>query len=313
MDQQTAPDSRQKMKTPLEGNGILKGFELNMLKISFFWVDLVFVLLIYIHRKDNLVRAEKSIFISMSRKGDESPSSDIDSSLPYNGNLQEAIRNRDREAVKCLMKRRESDNGSGDFSESKTEYRNVLCDALVSLGFSKMQVTESLTATSSQARALKSLLDSKRHFPSPPSNRKGSHDTQDHKDDNLVTSHMLASLDPDSTFTLLQCCVDNPGIQQTAVFSILKRLISLHTSNILSSDACAWMRSVLIGGYIEEVQCLLTSLTDMHLSSTSLPTGALTESPGGADHLLQSYICPITREILIEPVTLQVLQHASCV
>jgi hypothetical protein len=50
---------------------------------------------------------------------------------------------------------------------------------------------------------------------------------------------------------------------------------------------------------------MLGVLDSLQLSSDSLPASALEES-SPSDHLLSSYMCPITREILIEPVTLQV-------
>lgn len=237
---------------------------------------------------------------------EEEETSDI--GLPYNGNLQEAIRMQDREAVKNLLSRRKSENGSNDHNETKSDQRNALCEALEALGFSRMQIMESVEINASEGAAVKCLLDSKRHFPSPRRKERKDHSHQSPKafqTEDRVTSHMLGGLDPDSIYTLLQCCVENPTISQTVVFSILKQLVSLRTASTLSMSACTWMQSMLINGFVEEVQCLLGVMDSPQFSSDTTSASCLDErSP--TDHLLSSYMCPITREILVEPVTLQV-------
>lgn len=258
-------------------------------------------------------------------------------SLPYDGCLQEAIKQQDREAVKYLMLLRQSpQQGPSHDSINETKQdpsteATLLQDCLLSLGFSSIQLHEYFHSPLPSederdekdekgelvtcSEELKSLLDSERHFPSPPrkltsvpmtksktnlSHRQHSQDITSLSEEQQVNPQMLRGLDPESTWTLLQCCVSHPSVPQLQIYEILTRLNSLSAVYLIKQSTCKWLRDVLIKGYISEVKCILYHL-HLLLQSDSPPTDQTC-----SDQLLMSYMCPITREILVEPVTLQV-------
>jgi hypothetical protein len=244
-------------------------------------------------------------------------------SLPYGGSLQEAIKQQDREAVKYLIGLREQNaqnNSNGnDHNESKKDgAESSVQDCLLSLGFSQIQIHEYFTHDLTDAEALKTILDSERHFPNTTkktlnkihSNSNAGHESIHNQppaceDLQQVTPQMIRGLDPESTWALLQCCVNNPPVSQLQVYELLTQLNSLNAVNLISPSAGNWLRSVLIKGYVAEVKCILFNLYLLLQSdSTSLHVPAIDQS--NPDQLLMSYMCPITREILVEPVTLQV-------
>jgi hypothetical protein len=248
-------------------------------------------------------------------------------SLPYGGSLQEAIKQQDREAVKYLMGLREQNlqnNSNGnDHNESKKDGgESSVQECLLSLGFSQIQIHEYFTHDLTEAEALKTILDSERHFPntalkkisnkintttsgSAGSGHEPSQLQPHYCEDHQVTPQMIRGLDPESTWTLLQCCVNNPLVSQLQVYELLTQLNSLNAVHLISPSAGNWLRSVLIKGYVSEVKCILFNLYLLLQSdSTSLHVPPIDQS--NPDQLLMSYMCPITREILVEPVTLQV-------
>jgi hypothetical protein len=254
----------------------------------------------------------------------------VPQSLPYDGSLQEAIKQQDREAVKYLMLLRQSQQ-QGISNESMNESKNdsadgtLLHDCLLSLGFSPIQLYEYFNSPTAahddneneimtNSEALKLILDSERHFPNPlyknTSQSKTKPEISSLNEEQQVNPQMLRGLDPESTWTLLQCCVNYPTIPQLQVYEILTQLNSLSAVYLISQSACKWLRDVLIKGYIAEVKCILHHfyllLQSDDSSSPSRPTDQTS-----SDQLLMSYMCPITREILVEPVTLQVsIQHS---
>jgi hypothetical protein len=314
-----------------------------------------------------------------------SSSSPNKASLPYNGNLQEAIKHRDREAVKQLMSLREFNSEEKECStvsnESKFNF-NELVDALIALGFSNRQihdfiqsphveddhvVSQEATAAvdfTDEALGLKALFDySDRHFPIPRRKIKNVVTSESslgplsRNSSRRVTQQMLKGMDVDFTWTLMQTCIDNPEISQLDCYDVLQSVQVLVGGDILTAPATSFLRNSLIAGHMVEVKCVVDTLElllapDAELSSpgfspmrrTHTRTGcssneslilsplcaekettmsdnvnfqfegtddasmhALTEEDD--DALLQSYICPITREILVEPITLQVLKY----
>lgn len=268
---------------------------------------------------------------------DHGSSSNLDSSpkksLPYNGSLQEAIKQQDREAVKYLMSLRQQQQpnntiypSNNDENESKHDLpeSTSLQNCLLSLGFSSIQLHEYFHCDDDennyqddeyqkiiQSEALKTIFDSEKHFPNP-TNKKlskvsspSSQDLSWNDEQHHVNPQMLRGLDPESTWTLLQCCVNHPTISQIQIYEILTQLNSLSAICLINQTTCKWLHNVLIKGYIMEVKCILFNLYLL------LQTDAYSSSPRTdqtcSDQLLMSYMCPITREILVEPVTLQVI------
>jgi hypothetical protein len=308
----------------------------------------------------------------------------MSSNLPYNGNLQEAIKHRDREAVKQLMSLREFNSEEKDNSNPGGDSKfNVseLVEALTSLGFSSRQIHDFIQGTKlegdshvpeeeqcadflEEAAGVKSLFDySDRHFPIPKRKNKQQTKLETIPIDTFnnaqrVTPHMLRGMDVDFTWTLMQTCIDNPEISQLDCYEVLQSIQVLVGGDILSGYATSFLRNSLIAGYLLEVKCVADTLELLvtpevgfsspgssplrrnrtRTRSTGTPTStapsplstektallssenvnfefdgadsdsavmhALTEEDD--DALLQSYICPITREILVEPITLQV-------
>ena len=290
----------------------------------------------------------------------------MSTSLPYQGNLQEAIKNRDRSAVKQLMSLREFDSEEKDDSSSILDAKlNVsdLVSHLIVLGFPVRQVHEFIQCDNvesveeqnndflEEAVGLKSLFEySDRHFPIPkrkPIRRlQLNEDTSEKGFRNIrVTPLMLRGMDVDFTWTLMQTCIDNPDISQTDCYDVLYSIQTLVKDDLLSSHATSFLRNSLIAGYLVEVRFITDTLglllaANNNCSSSCSPAKrsrsasevssplcddkgigsdcvnfefssadnstvhALTEEDN--DALLQSYICPITREILVEPITLQV-------
>jgi hypothetical protein len=257
--------------------------------------------------------------------------------LPYDGCLQEAIKQQDREAVKYLMLLRQSQQ-QGISNDSMNETKKdssadvtLLHECLLSLGFSPIQLYEYFHSPSlsenedevmTNSEALKSILDSERHFPNPAlknsfmtkSKTNSSHhnfpkEIPSLSEEQQVNPQMLRGLDPESTWTLLQCCVNHPTVSQLQIYEILAQLNSLSAVYLINQSACKWLRDVVIKGYIPEVKCILRHLYLLLQSDSSSPSPPTDQTC--SDQLLMSYMCPITREILVEPVTLQVSPDSS--
>lgn len=225
---------------------------------------------------------------------------------------------------------------NNNLNENKNELNEILItnklnECLLSIGFSQLQLFEYFIEDINESEALKTLFDSNKHFPIPKkkiinsnsisnslennnnnNNNNSNHNTSNNNnnnnniinDEHCVSSEMLRYLDPESTWTLLQCCVNNPNVSQIQIYELLSQLSSLGAVNLISNTACDWLRNNLICGYITEVQCILSSL--YLLLQTDISSSAFPLEKGNSDQLLLSYMCPITREILVEPVTLQV-------
>ena len=214
------------------------------------------------------------------------------SSLPYNGNLQQAIFHRDREAVKQLMSLREFNSEEKETSNITNESKfNVskLVESLSALGFSSRQINDFICSEEEEdpheveengknnktdfleeASGLKSLFDySERHFPIPKRKKKAQQlKTLENSipvgetlsNTQRVTPQMLLGMDVDFTWTLMQTCIDNSAISQIDCYEVLHSIQALVGADLLSASATSFLRNSLIAGYLLEVKCVVNTL-----------------------------------------------------
>lgn len=119
--------------------------------------------------------------------------------LPYGGDIQAAIRNQDRDAVKQLLAVRSEEHPE----ESKEAVNaDALHDALMALGFAEVQVAEAFPASGDEklSTGVKRLLESDRQLPKPKKQR----DINSSLYDNRVTEQMLRRIDAESIWVLMQ-------------------------------------------------------------------------------------------------------------
>eukprot|EP01041_Mallomonas_annulata_P001516 gene1516-2916_t len=239
-----------------------------------------------------------------------------ESDLPYFGDLQEAIRRQDREAVKQLLR----NDRLLSTSTHKNSGFDISCDfvrsSFLSLGYSQDIISNTFPDDSNDnaPNCIKRLLNSYSKFPIPKKKKGPMKDSVER-----VTPELITRLDSKSICTLLQACVDHPSTPQILICNLLIKLQFLCRSGLLSDNASHWIESGIREGYFEEINCIISHLECLIEAKDSQTNGLqtltnddavgfpneLNSSHSYQEQLLPSYQCPITREILVEPVTLQ--------
>lgn len=136
--------------------------------------------------------------------------------LPYGGDIQAAIRNQDREAVKRLLAAR----NHADTEETKQVVNaDALQEALMALGFAEAQVAEAFQEAGQErlSAGVKRLLESDRQLPTPKKQR----DAKSTQYDNRVTEQMLRRIDAESIWVLMQVTQQNELILWLPAWGLL--------------------------------------------------------------------------------------------
>jgi hypothetical protein len=136
--------------------------------------------------------------------------------LPYGGDIQAAIRNQDREAVKRLLAAR----NHADTEETKQVVNaDALQEALMALGFAEAQVAEAFQEAGQEklSAGVKRLLESDRQLPTPKKQR----DAKSTQYDNRVTEQMLRRIDAESIWVLMQVTQPNELILWSPAWGLL--------------------------------------------------------------------------------------------
>lgn len=125
-----------------------------------------------------------------------------DAELPYGGDIQKAIRNQDRDAVKRLLAVRNHVDANEEEESKQTVNADALQEALMSLGFAEAQVAEAFQQAGQEklSAGVKRLLESDRQLPTPKKQR----DAKSSLYDNRVTEQMLRRIDAESIWVLMQ-------------------------------------------------------------------------------------------------------------
>lgn len=212
--------------------------------------------------------------------------------------LHDAIMRKDREMVKRLMSERKPNVSSND-----KKITSSIRDIFITLGFSEQQVSEHFDESESSSDGLRSILDSESQYPIVKEKK---NNAKEKTTVEKVTTQMMQCLDAESSWILLQCCSKFVDTSQVKFYGLICQLKSLTVAKVLSPSASEWIKNLLLQGFAYEVECIFVELHKCDISSNEgIYDGA--GSGESSDYLLQSFVCPITREILIEPVTLLVI------